>query len=61
MGWATLGTEDIIKSLTPGAVKAYMDRHYGVKNMVFSAAGRVDHDELCGLVNKYFTKISGCV
>ena len=57
MGWATLGTEDIIKSLTPGAVKAYMDRHYGVKNMVFSAAGRVDHDELCGLVDKYFTKI----
>lgn len=56
MGWATLGTEEIIKSLTPGAVKAYMDRHYGVKNMVFSAAGRIDHDQLCGLVNKYFTK-----
>ncbi len=58
MGWATLGTEDIIKSLTPEAVKAYMDRHYGVKNMVFCAAGRVDHDELSGLVEKYFTNLS---
>ncbi len=58
MGWATLGTEDIIKSLTPSAVKAYMDRHYGVKNMVFSAAGRVDHAHLCELVDKYFTKIT---
>lgn len=58
MGWATLGTEDIIKSLKPEAVKAYMDRHYGVKNMVFSAAGRIDHDQLCELVDKYFTKVS---
>jgi predicted Zn-dependent peptidase len=58
MGWATLGTEDIIKSLTPAAVKSYMDRHYGVKNMVFSAAGHIDHDQLCKLVGKYFTKLS---
>ncbi len=58
MGWATLGTEEIVRSLTPGAVKAYMDRHYGVKNMVFSAAGNVDHDQLCGLVGKYFNKLT---
>lgn len=58
MGWATLGTEDIIKSLTPQAVKSYMDRHYGVKNMVFSAAGHIDHDQLCGLVDRHFTKLS---
>lgn len=58
MGWATLGTEDIIKSLTPAAVKSYMDRHYGVKNMVFSAAGHIDHDQLCTLVGKHFTKLS---
>ena len=58
MGWGTLGTEEIIRSLTPNAVKAYMDRHYGVKNMVFSASGNIDHEQLCGLVGKYFTKIS---
>lgn len=58
MGWPTLGTEEIIKSLTPEQVKAYMDRHYGVDNMVFCASGNIDHDELCGLVNKYFTKVS---
>lgn len=57
MGWATLGTEEIIRSLTPEAVKAYMDRHYGVKNMVFAASGNIDHDQLCGLVEKYFTKL----
>lgn len=58
MGWPTLGTEAIIKNLTPEQVKAYMDRHYGVENMVFSAAGKVNHDELCGLVEKYFNKVS---
>ncbi len=57
MGWPTLGTEQIIKNLTPGQVKAYMDRHYGVKNMVFSAAGKIDHDHLCRLVDKYFNKL----
>lgn len=58
MGWATLGTEEIIRSLTPNAVKAYMDRHYGVKNMVFSASGNIDHEQLCELVQKYFTKVT---
>lgn len=58
MGWATLGTEEIIRTLKPADVKAYMDRHYGVKNMVFSASGNIDHDQLCGLVGKYFTKVS---
>jgi predicted Zn-dependent peptidase len=57
MGWATLGTEEIVRSLTPEAVKAYMDRHYGVKNMVFAASGNIDHDQLCSLVDKYFTKV----
>lgn len=57
MGWPTLGTEQIIKNLTPQQVKAYMDRHYGVKNMVFSAAGKIDHDHLFGLVDKYFNKL----
>ena len=58
MGWATLGTEEIIHSLTPEAVKAYMDRHYGVKNMVFAASGNIDHDQLCDLAKKYFTKVT---
>jgi len=57
MGWATLGTEAIVRSLTPQAVKSYMDRHYGVKNMLFSAAGNVEHESLCELVAKYFTKL----
>lgn len=58
MGWTTLGTESIIKSLTSSDVKSYMDYHYGVGNMVFSAAGNVDHDQLCELASRYFTKLS---
>jgi predicted Zn-dependent peptidase len=58
MGWPTLGTEEIIRSLTPEAVKAYMDRHYGVNNMVFAASGNIDHDQLCKLVDKHFTKVA---
>jgi predicted Zn-dependent peptidase len=55
MGWPTLGTEDVIRSLTPQNVNAYMQSHYGLHNMVFSAAGNVSHDTLVDLCKQHFT------
>ncbi len=58
MGWTTLGTVDVIQSLKPETVKDYMKRHYGAKQMVFSAAGNIDHDDLVQMVSKGFTNLT---
>lgn len=58
MGWPTLGTVDVIQSLKPEIVKDYMKRHYGAKQMVFSAAGNIDHDDLVQRVSKGFTNLT---
>ncbi len=55
MGWPILGTEDVIRSLTPQNVNAYMQSHYSLHNMVFSAAGNVSHDTLVDLCKQHFT------
>jgi predicted Zn-dependent peptidase len=57
MGWPTLGTEDIIRSLKPDNVKAYMADHYSLKHMVFAAAGNVQHHDVVELCKKHFTTL----
>ena len=52
MGWPVLGTEEIVKSMTPSALKSYMTRHYAADSMVVSASGAVDHDAFVDLVEK---------
>ena len=54
MGWPTLGTEDVIRALTPEQVSAYMHDHYSLSNMVFSAAGNVSHDAVVALCQQHF-------
>ena len=54
MGWPTLGTVDVIKSLKPETVKKYMADHYGAKQMVLAAAGNIDHAELVKLAEEHF-------
>ncbi|MBX9705019.1 MAG: insulinase family protein, partial [Gammaproteobacteria bacterium] len=54
MGWPTLGTEDVIKALTPKQVSTYMSDHYSLSNMVFSAAGNVSHDAVVALCQRHF-------
>lgn len=58
MGWPTLGTVDVIQSLKPETVKDYMKLHYGAKQMVFSAAGNIDHNALVQLVSQKFTNLT---
>lgn len=58
MGWPTLGTEQLIQSMTPKIIKDYMDNHYSLANMVCAAAGNVDHDAFVHEVQKNFTKMT---
>lgn len=57
MGRAILGTAEIIRSLTPNQVKTYMQNHYGAKQMVFAAAGKLDHQEIVDMVAKKFADL----
>lgn len=57
MGWPTLGTVDVIQSLTPDVVKKYMHDHYGAKQMVFSAAGNIEHEKLVEYAKARFNNL----
>lgn len=57
MGRAILGTAEIVRSLTPRQVKAYMQDHYGAHQMVFAAAGKLDHQEIVDMVADKFANL----
>ena len=52
LGRPILGTAETVKSFTPEAIRAYLDRHYHAGNMVLAAAGAVDHGELVALAEQ---------
>jgi predicted Zn-dependent peptidase len=57
MGRAILGTAEIVRSLTPAQVKQYMKDHYGTRQMVFAAAGNLDHQQIVDLVSEKFSSL----
>jgi predicted Zn-dependent peptidase len=59
MGRAILGTSEIVRSLTPEQVKTYMHSHYGAQQMIFAAAGKLDHQEIVDLVTEKFAHLPG--
>ncbi len=56
MGRSILGTSDIINTIKSSELRAYMDMFYVPENMVFSAAGNVDHQQIVDLARQYFGK-----
>ncbi|TFH02491.1 MAG: insulinase family protein [Calditrichales bacterium] len=54
LGRPILGTESIIEAMTRERVFAYWQDHYRNGNIVVSAAGNLDHEELLKYVSKYF-------
>lgn len=54
IGRAILGTADTVKSFSASQIRSYLDAHYTGPNMVLSAAGAVDHDELVQQAEKTF-------
>jgi predicted Zn-dependent peptidase len=57
MGRAILGTVEIVESLTPDQVKKYMKDHYGTRQMVFAAAGKLEHQEIVDMVAEKFATL----
>ena len=58
LGRPILGTSDIVSSLTASTVRNHMKSHYGAQQMVLSASGHVDHEELVDLAEQHFANLT---
>jgi len=59
LGWPILGTSKTVAKLDRKSLAAYhRDRFYG-GNMIFSAAGNLDHDEFAETVAQKFSRLAG--
>ncbi len=54
IGRPVLGSEARVRAIDGQCLRDYMRRHYSAPNIVFAAAGRLDHDRLVELAAKAF-------
>jgi predicted Zn-dependent peptidase len=54
LGREVLGLPDVITSVTVPEIRSFFEEHYRPGNVVFAAAGDVDHDELALAVQERF-------
>jgi predicted Zn-dependent peptidase len=59
LGLETLGTEDTITSMTGDDIRRFFAHHYRPANIVFSAAGDLDHDTIVAEVERRFDPPAG--
>ena len=57
MGRPTLGTEEVIRSMPRHALTNYMRAHYGTRNVVVAATGKLKHDEVVRLAETHFADL----
>lgn len=53
LGWPILGTEKTLTAMTTKQVKAWYEKNYKAGNLIVSAVGDVDHDQVVALVERY--------
>ena len=58
LGWEIVGHERSIKSMTPRSVRAFHKRWYVPTNMVFAAAGPVDHRQFSASVRRRLGRLA---
>ncbi|MDR0968498.1 MAG: insulinase family protein [Holosporaceae bacterium] len=56
LGRPILGTAEIVSKITARDLQDYRAKYYNADNIIFAAAGNVDHDELLKLADKYLSK-----
>lgn len=61
IGRSILGTPETVKAFNAESIRSYLDTHYRAPNMILSAAGKVDHDEIVALAEEKFAAFSGDV
>ena len=49
-----IGTEEVIRHITPETIREFHSNYYQPGNMVISCAGRVKHEDMVKLAEKYF-------
>lgn len=57
LGRSILGTAESIAAIDHDFLKKYIRTHYTANNLCFAAAGKIEHEELCVLAEKYFWNI----
>jgi len=57
LGRSVLGTEKGIQSMPRTALTGYMKRHYAASNMVLSAAGNLQHEQILTLARRHFADL----
>lgn len=57
MGWSILGTTDTVNSFNSKMLKDYIGRNYSASNMVLSAAGNLNHEEVISTADKFFKNL----
>ncbi len=57
MGRPVLGTEAIIRGMKREALPGFMNLHYTPKNMVVTACGNLEHDQVVDLVGRHFADL----
>lgn len=57
MGRPTLGTEELIRTMSRETLMRYMSAHYTTGNMVVAAAGNLHHDDVVRQVERHFADL----
>jgi len=57
LGRSVLGSEDGIKAMPRGMLTGYMKRHYAASNVVVSAAGNLQHEQIVALAAQHFADL----
>lgn len=59
LGWDTIGTEKVIRSVTQADFQKHKDELYGPRNLALTFAGKINEKESRALAEQYFAAISG--
>ncbi|MBS1102572.1 insulinase family protein [Gluconobacter sp. Dm-62] len=54
MGRPTLGSEDLVSTMTRDTLMSYMREHYTTHNITIAAAGNLHHQDVVALVQEHF-------
>ncbi len=59
LGRPVMGTIETVSRFKSDDLRRYMEKHYRAPNMVLSAAGAIEHDQLVEWAERYFSGLSG--
>lgn len=59
LGWDTIGSEEVIRSVTQADFQKHKDELYVPENTVLTFAGNISRDRALALAEQYFSPLSG--